>query len=275
MSDKYTTRTASLKAITANVQEIQANEIATNVINASSIKLNGQNITDVIEQATSSSGNSGAEIPLEDKVKRVDLRKLKENGYCYLVVDDYGNLIGGNLDNFEATNLPTSSWGYTSNNLHLWGWDDFNIDMPNLVNGSYLFAGNENGPLTFSANVDKLENGKNMFYGSMICQFTSELPNLKVADNMFFYCHGLSGESIKHVLDCLKNRNSMSTTAKIDFVKYDMGESVQSWLGSLELYNDVKSYFDTIQTDTSDKLSGTFTNNAGGVWTARIEIYSD
>jgi hypothetical protein len=56
MSNKYTTRTASLKAITANVSEINANEIATNVINASSIKLNGQNITDVIEEVTNDSG---------------------------------------------------------------------------------------------------------------------------------------------------------------------------------------------------------------------------
>ena len=249
MSEKYTKQTASLKATTADVRIMNAK-----TIDAKKIKLNGQDIKDLI----------GGETQLEDKVTRVDLRKLKEDGYCYIVVDDMCKLIGGDFENLES--------GYYA--FKKWPWDEFSINMPNLIDGSNMFCGFEQGVSTFSANVDSLEIAKNMFSNSNITNFISEIPNLKVADEMFSNCNSLSEQSVLHILNCLKFRNSMNTSANIDFSKYMSHANISSWFVG-ENYDKLMGIFDNTSLEEDRymaTLRGTFTNNSGGVWNVTITI---
>lgn len=68
---------------------------------------------------------------------------------------------------------------------------DFGYSLENLIDGSYMFFGN-NRLNNFNSNLEKLENGYNMFANSEIITFESTMLKLVDGSYMFYQCGELT-----------------------------------------------------------------------------------
>ena len=217
----YTTKTAALKATTADIRNLNAQEI----------KLKGKNILDYIEESTPTVKHSqdtretvtendlwgqwiettedGTIIVHDDVVNpngsssawNINITKV-ENNKAYVNETLYGNIqtdkikngqamfrAGRKLTSFDSdlSNLTSGKYMFTfCNNLQ-----SFVSDLTNLKDGDSMFAVCNSLP-SFSISLPNLISGKNMFQECIsLTSFNSNLSNLEDGNEMFVYCPGL------------------------------------------------------------------------------------
>ena len=190
MSDNYTTKTASLKAVTANVSDLDTKRLTANKIEANKILLNGQNITEVIEEVKNDSGK----ISPAKLVFRCELPNDKN----WAIWNDQGDLLDINFSH----KIVNGSEMFATKNIR-----SFNFDLSSLTNGSNMFSSCFN-LTTFSSDLHNLTNGNMMFNSCHnLTTFSSDLSSLTNGTNMFDNCASL--ESFDSDLSSLTNCTDM------------------------------------------------------------------
>lgn len=194
MAKNYTTKTASLKAITIDVHKLEANNL----------KLNGEDVLQKIDTTKSE---------LLDELDTVKQDILYE-------IDNAVPTVKISTDTRE-TITENDLWGTyveTKDNGEIVIHDDF-ISNPNADNKGYWYypigqvVKNKayDSSVYFYANVEtnKLTNGDYMFTDNMhLTNFDSNLSNLISGDHMFYYCIQLKTFTTQD-LSSLTNGNYM------------------------------------------------------------------
>ena len=210
MSDLYTTKTAALKAIKADVSKL----------NTKSLKVNGKDILEHIKESVPTIKHSqdtretvtendlwgqyietksdGTIIVHDDWVTNPSgssawnssIVKVEDNKAYTGEVDYYGNLSNLAFCANIQTNKIKNGDGMFNNCTAL---ATFSSDLPSLMNGDSMFY---NAYLTlFSSDLSSLELGQYMFSRSLLTSFSSELPNLMNGLEMFYNCPNLTSFS--------------------------------------------------------------------------------
>lgn len=182
-----------------------------------------------------------------------DLPKLTTG---YRMFDSQSKLrqFSGNLDNLKTGN---SMFYYTA--LSSW-----NTNMPSLQTSSKMFYASN--LTSFEGNIDNLTNADDMFnYCSKLTSFKSDLISLTSGKNMFAYSK-LDKESILHIVNVLKTKNTLNTSAYITFgvdksLQWD--EEVREALGIVPNSSQPGEKYST---EPRPYASSSFTNKAGGKW---------
>lgn len=225
MSQKYTHKTAKLKAVMANIGQVKSNQIITNSIDASTIKLNGQNITEVIEETAGGNGGGSTKVRPRDLVYRCELPSDRQ----WAIWSDDGDLLDMNFGEdiyLGGTDIEKGLFaGLAIKN--------FSIDLPNLTTAWKMFAfcprlqtfKSDMSSLTdahqmftydfklksFEADVSSLEDGSGMFtYCTKLQQFKGNLSSLKNGEDMFYGCN-LNSKSVRNILTSIPTNTNNGT----------------------------------------------------------------
>lgn len=151
---------------------------------------------------------------------------IAQQGNCDVALVDSSKILhykdaDGNdqsLDIADLVNLTDGTELFQDNlNLNV----DWEISLPNLTNGSYMFAYCTELK-SFSGDLSNLENGEEMF-GSCesLTSWTVELPNLTNGSYMFSCCYGLTSWTVE--LPNLENGDGMFHDTRLDLL--DCGAS--------------------------------------------------
>ena len=223
MSDNYTTRTASLKAITGTVSDLDVKRLTANKINANQILINGQDISEL-----------GGGIESAQHIN--DIRQTITDNDLW---GQYTEIVDGKLiiHDDEVTNPNSGSAWNTSitkveNNKAYVGNDLFaNIQTEKIKDGNGLFS--DTLIKQFYGDMPELVNGYNMFgWAQKLTTFNGDMPALRNGQYMFNYCENLS--SFTSDLYMLSNAHEMfSYCGKL--------EEFEAHLGSLQ-YGDRMFY---------------------------------
>ena len=158
-----------------------------------------------------------------------------------------------NLGSFNI-DLPKLTNGYHMffNNKANKTLTQFQGDLSSLINGGYMFYGT--GISSFATdNLDKLENGDNMFERSELVSFNYDLPSLKNANKMFLGSHklatlgpNLQGENI----DCngLTDCGTMleSTNVKEIYANFDSVKTIDNLFGYYPMNNTIEKFHSSL-----------------------------
>lgn len=227
MSKNYTTKTAALNAIVADIHLLKSDEI-----DAKRIKLNGESIKDTIQDLKTTQGFQVS----QDYLKLVSRLGLSEDDDLMLL-DDYGNVVYCNfISRINSLDLLKQVLQY---NIHDWTYDleadiysninrlfannkikhfngslkntqiatstfntcknliSFTSDLSNLQDGSYMLSECNNLKKFTVPNLDKLTNAKGMFWNChQLEDFNYDLPSLVDGAGMF------SGSNMVKAMGC-------------------------------------------------------------------------
>jgi hypothetical protein len=201
MATNFITNTASLKTTIADIRKLDAKKI-----NAQTIFLGGENIRDIINNATSTIKHSQ---DTRETVTENDIWgqyiETKDDG-TIIVHDD--EVINPNLDDNNAWNKSITK--VVGNKAYI--GDEFyaNIQTENIKDGSSMFRGCTNFTSVDSGDLklQKLTNGTKMFDGcTNLSSFYCDLSSLTNGNSMFEGCTNLS--SFNHSTSNLRNGYKM------------------------------------------------------------------
>lgn len=232
MSEKYTTKTASLKATRADVQKLDAKKML----------LNGKNILDYIEENKTTVLDErrtnvtpydlwGTRVETAEDGTVTILHELIDASVDkYAEVNEGWNLpyglheqegmfhFPGGADWFRELVLPYDSsredykWTLIDNKLYKDGEFVANIQTNMIEKGEGMFGGAEDEHIArlfeFNSDLSNLTDGDYMFKNCRkLTSFTSDLPNLTNGVCMFLYCTEFTSFSLD--LSSLINGDSM------------------------------------------------------------------
>jgi hypothetical protein len=195
MATNFITNTASLKTTIADVRKLDAKKI-----NTQTIFLGGENIRDIIDNATPTIKHSQ---DTRETVSENDLwgQYIETNSDGTIIIhdDEVTNPNGSNAWNKNITKVENDK-AYVGDTM--WA----NIKTEKIENGNYMF--NECSSLKdFNSDLSSLKNGKNMFYSTDIAEWNTNLPSLIDGSSMFFCCSNLT--SFSSNLSSLTNGRDM------------------------------------------------------------------
>ena len=131
----------------------------------------------------------------------------------------------------------------------------FNSGLRSLTNANDMFYGCTN-LTTFTSDLSSLTDCKRMFFKCInLTTFTSNLSSLTDGDSMFYDCK-LNKESVKNIINCLKNSNTCSTSASLELgidASLKTDKELQTLLGI-----------------TEGATSTTLTGHGGGTWSIEL-----
>lgn len=163
MSDNYTTRTASLRAVAANVSDLDAKRINATKINATKITVDGKDISEM-------GGGIKSAKHFNDTRQTITEKDLW---------GQYTEIIDGQLvihDEYIETNCLPS----------------FDSTITEVVDNKAY----KNGTLVANIQTDRITNGDGLFFQSNMTRFVSKLSSLEIGENMFEENHNLTKWSI-------------------------------------------------------------------------------
>ena len=248
MSDgDYTFKTAALKSVVVDSK----------IGNFDILNVKGKNINELIKENSFDLPKDIEKIIYNIDINNKYCRIIDKNGILIhsnveSVIEDgsymYNGTIAIDLDGVYNTPLPKLKNGFAmfsccngkSNAKTKDYLVKFESDVPELINGENMFAGNihlvsvksnmpklENGNFMFGVgfigeyyeyycssltyfegDLSSLKNGNSMFAGSGLETFKSSLPSLEKGDYMFDRCN-LNKESVIRILTSLKNDNKL------------------------------------------------------------------
>lgn len=197
MNKKYTTKTAALNAVVADIHKVSSDVLTVDKqldaknINTSTLKVGGIDINDL----------AGLKIPedLPKLVTRCELPKDKP----WALYDDNGCIIYINF----ADKLKYGASLFYRSKLSKW-----NIDFDQLIYGTNMF--NQSTILqSFTGNLSKLTNGYAMFSGcNKLTEFKSNLESLTNGCRMFEGCK-LDLASLVNIADTIKDVSELTNTS--------------------------------------------------------------
>lgn len=226
-NDTYTSKTASLKTIKADIRKADIKKL-----NAEEIKINGHDIKDLW----------GLNLP-EDYKKLVSRCELPDDKN-WMIIDDNGRFIHMNFNekitdgNYMFRKSEITNFNYDLPNLvngnHMFEYakklTSFESNTESLIDGSYMFAdcaklSNFEGDLsklenalwmfvatdldTFDKDLSSLKNGERMFYGTTLSSFNCDLPNLINGDYMFNSCM-LDAASLEKIANSINDVSQLT-----------------------------------------------------------------
>jgi hypothetical protein len=211
MNKKYTTNTASLNSIVADIHILKSDKI-----DAKKIKLNGENLENKFG------------FKQEDYPKLVTRCALPEDKPWALWTDS-GNLVYFNqsekivngdrmFQSCEAINSVDFDFINLENGYFMFGYcsglEHVNSNMPSLTNGERMF-GDCSKLRSFTGDLSSLTNGKLMFSKCKNLEhFSADLSSLTNGNNMFTECR-LNKESVLGIIKCIKEKNTSPTNVSI------------------------------------------------------------
>lgn len=189
MSKKYTTKTASINAVVADIHKVSSDVLTVDKqldaknINTSTLKVGGVDINDL----------AGLKIP-DDLPKLVNRCTLPEDK-PWALFDDNGSIVYINF----ADKLKYGRFFFWEAKL-----SECNMDFSQLTNGSSMFQRCENLQ-SFTGDLSKLTNGSSMFYQcTKLKEFKSNLGSLINGSYMFRSCK-LDLASLVNIADTIKD----------------------------------------------------------------------
>ena len=241
MSDLYTTKTATLKAIKADVRNLDAKKI----------NLKGKDILEYINEATPTikHANDTRETVTENDLWGQYI-ETKSDG-TIIVHDDWVTNPGASNYSpwHESITNVEDNKAYTSSGFYA------NIQTEKIKDGEYMFYFCSN-LTSFNSDLSSLTNGYSMFYKcSNLTSFASGLSSLTNGYKMFNSCTNLT--SFSSDLSSLTNGYSMfyKCSNLTSFSSDSIGSPVK--LSSLTNGNSMFSYCSNLTSFTSDLSSMT------------------
>lgn len=184
MANTYTTKTASLKATRADVNNLSTKKI----------KVNGKDVVTGVK--------------VEDTRERITEHDLWSNA-----IEVQGNEIIINNQKLSNPNIETESpWRSGITTVFQNGAYDSlgfycNIETDKIVNGDYMFS-NGSKLIEFNSDLSSLESGYRMFYNNTKFEsFEAKTPKLQNGSEMFYGCTAF--QAFEGVFDELENGDRM------------------------------------------------------------------